>query len=73
MAYVNDDDKKEWEETYEMLLLKEPVSTVLSVGEYVTIDKGLFDAMVGEINQSRIKLGNPEDGVELIVVDDNED
>lgn len=70
MAYINEDDKKEWEESYELLLLKEPVHSELSTGDYITIEKELFDLMVGEINESRVKNKKPGEEVELIVISD---
>ena len=67
------DDKKEWGETLE--LLEEGHDTVLSdltIGKYVSLSQELFETMIQEINDNRIKNGNLDDGIDLIMVSEDE-
>ena len=62
-------DKEEWSETFELREQgNETVQTSLVFGSFVTLTEELFKKMIEEINDSRIKNGNIEEGVELIVV-----
>ena len=68
------EDKKEWDETLDLLIGgNETVISELSIGSFVTVPSKLFDNMVEEINDGRIKNGNLVDGVELIMVRENEE
>ncbi len=66
-------DKKEWSETLELLEDgHETVLSDLSIGKYVSLSQELFETMIQEINDSRLKNGNIEDGVELIMVSEDD-
>ena len=67
-------DKKEWDETLELLVQgNDTVSSDLSIGTVVTLKEELFQQMIQEINDGRIKNGSIEEGVELIMVSVDED
>ena len=62
-------DKKEWDETLELLVQgNDTVSSDLSIGTVVTLSESLFQQMIQEINQGRIKNRASDEEVELIMV-----
>ena len=62
-------DEEEWKETFELIEDgHETVQTTLVFGSFITLTEELFKKMIEEINDSRIKNGDIEEGVELIVV-----
>jgi len=68
-------DKKEWDETLDLLLQgNDTVGSNLSIGVVVTLKEELFQKMIQEINDSRIKNRTSDEDVELIMVsvDDEE-
>lgn len=67
-------DKKEWDETLELLVQgNDTVSSDLSIGTVVTLSESLFQQMIQEINQGRIKNRASDDDVELIMVSVEDD
>ena len=67
------EDKVEWVETFDLLEAgNDSVSSDLTFGSYVTVSEELFKMMVTEINDSRIKNGNLAEGVDLIMVSEDE-
>jgi len=72
---MNDKDLQEWGDTFELLEQgNETVQTTLVFGTFVTLTEELFKKMIEEINDSRIKNGDLKEGVELIIIseEDNE-
>ena len=68
------EDMVEWEETLDLLVEgHETVGSELSFGNYVTLKDGLFQKMIKEINDFRMKNGDLKDGIELIIVDEGRD
>ena len=67
-------DKKEWDETLALLLQgNETVGSDLSIGVVVTLREELFQKMIQEINDNRIKNRESDDDVELIMVSVEDD
>ena len=66
------EDKKEWDETLALLNGNETVVSELSFGKFITITTELFDEMIKEINDNRIKNGDLTEGVDLIVISEKE-
>lgn len=63
------EDVVEWDETLDLLETEDDVVlTALSIGDYVTIKKELFDEIVRDANRHRIENGIVSEGVDLIVI-----
>ena len=63
-------DKTEWEDTYNLIEDGEDmVMSELSIGKYVTLSKKVFDALILEINESRLKNGDTSEGIDLIIIE----
>ena len=70
MNYSNKEDEQEWLETYLMLQGgDETVLSELSFGKHVILTQALFNNMIQEINDFRIKHGDVSKGIELIVLE----
>jgi len=62
-------DVIEWDETLDLLETEdEVVLSSLTIGDYVTIKKELFDEIIREANLYRIENGITTEGVDLIVI-----
>ena len=72
-SLIMSDDKKEWDETLEMLKGNdEIVVSDLSIGKYVTIKEELFHEIVEEVNKNRIENGDLAEGIDIIVLSEKE-
>jgi hypothetical protein len=63
------ENKTEWDETFELLEGgNETVISMLTFGNFVTLPTELFDNMINEINNSRVKNRVEGEDLELIVI-----
>ena len=68
------DDNSEWDETLDLLIDGNAIITSdLSIGSYVTLKEELFHKMIEEINDNRIKNGSLTEGVDLIVIGEQDE
>jgi len=68
------DDKLEMIETFEAMEAgDEVVLSEYSFGETVTMKKSYFNKLIKEINEARIKNGDPNCGVQIITVSSDEE
>ena len=63
------ENKKEWDETFDLLEGgNETVISLLTFGNFVTLPVELFDNMINEINDSRVKNRVDGEDLELIII-----
>lgn len=62
-------DKREWDETLDLLKKEDAVISHLSFGNYVTVTQELFDNFIFEINNARMLKGDLDNGIDLITVE----
>lgn len=63
------EDVIEWDETLDLLETEDDiVLTELTIGDFVTIKKELFDELILEVNRYRIENGITTEGVDLIMI-----
>ena len=68
---MEDEDTREWGETLEMLRDgSDLIVSDLSFGEFVTLDRDVFQNLVNEVNDFRITNSEVGDDVQLIVIGD---
>jgi len=68
------DDKLEWIETFELMEKgEEIVQSNLTIGKFVTLNKEMFDQFILEINESRLKNGDPSKGIDLIIIEGDDE
>jgi len=71
---INEEEEREIRESLDLLRANpgNPILVELGDGDVVITPRAIFDDLIKELNESRIKLGNLENGVELISVSEEE-
>ena len=68
------EDKLEWIETFELMEKgEEIVQSNLTIGKFVTLSKEMFDQFILEINESRLRDGDPTKGINLIIIEGDDE
>lgn len=67
-------DRNEFDEALEFIDQGEDMILLnLTKGDFVLLSKEKFDNIVNEVNDSRVRSGNLEEGVELIIISEKEE